>query len=75
MNKMKHYRSEVNLTQAELAAIVRSTQSAISHYETGRRRPSLNLCRDIVKALVISGAKVCVDDVFPHPAGSDHAAD
>lgn len=75
MNKMKHFRREVNLSQAELAAIVKSTQSAISHYETGRRRPSLNLCRDIVKALVVSGAKVCVDDVFPHPTGSEHAAD
>lgn len=75
MNNMKLYRSEVNLTQAELATIVKSTQSAISHYETGRRTPSLNLSRDIVNAFVISGAEVSVDDVFPHPAGSGNAAD
>lgn len=68
MNNMKHYRSKLKLTQGQLAEIVESTQGAISHYETGRRKPSLDLCRDIAKAFSSS-----VDDVFPHPAGADHA--
>ena len=74
MNNMKHYRRKLKLTQSELADIVESTQGAISHYETGRRQPSLDLCRNIVKAFVSAGLEASVDDVFPHPTSADHAA-
>lgn len=75
MNNMKQIRRQVKLTQAQLAMLVGSTQGAISHYETGRRRPSLNLSRDIVHAFVDAGVKASVDDVFPHPEGPEHAAE
>lgn len=55
MNNMKRIRREVRLTQNQLASMVGSTQAAISHYETGRRKPSLDLSRDIVNAFVSSG--------------------
>lgn len=66
MNNMKRIRREVKMTQNQLAQMVGSTQGAISHYETGRRVPSLDLSRHIVKALTSRGLEASVDDVFPH---------
>lgn len=71
MNNMSRIRREVKLTQNQLAEMVGSTQGAISHYETGRRKPSLDLSRAIVRAFVSSGIRASVDDVFPHPGSSE----
>lgn len=73
MNNMKRIRREVRLTQNQLASMVGSTQAAISHYETGRRKPSLDLSRNIVKAFVSAGIRASIDDVFPHPVSAQES--
>lgn len=65
MSNMKHIRVSLGLTQAILAGDVELTQSAIAHYENGRRSPGLDECRRIVRALNSYGARVTLDDVFP----------
>jgi putative transcriptional regulator len=65
MSNLKHVRQKVGLTQSSLAASVALTQSAIAHYENGRRSPGLGECRRIVFALNLVGAKVSLDEVFP----------
>ncbi len=49
--KLKLYRVEHNLTQAELAEKVGVTRQTIGLIENGRYNPSLNLCIAIAKAL------------------------
>ncbi|MFV8926271.1 helix-turn-helix transcriptional regulator [Serratia fonticola] len=74
MNNVKHIRRQLKLTQGQLAQLVGSTQGAISHYETGRRTPSLDVSRDIVKAFATSGVTASVDEVFPAPEPANESA-
>lgn len=75
MNNMKRIRRAVRLTQNQLASMVGSTQGAISHYETGRRKPSLELSRDIAQAFSSTGIDASIDDVFPYQAGSEQKSE
>lgn len=65
MTNLRKVRKSLTISQTVLAAMVGCTQSAIGHYESERRTPSLNMCRELVKALNDLGASVQVDDVFP----------
>ncbi|SER68552.1 putative transcriptional regulator [Salisediminibacterium halotolerans] len=49
--KMKAARTEIGLTQAELAHIVSVTRQTIGLIESGKYNPSLNLCIAICRAL------------------------
>jgi transcriptional regulator with XRE-family HTH domain len=49
--RLWHARNAVPLTQAEVAAIAGLQQSAIAHYEAGRREPSLANIRRLAWAL------------------------
>lgn len=73
MSNLKTIREKAGITQVVLARLIGLTQSAIAHYESGRRTPPLEECRRIVVALNTSGADVTLDDVFP-PASSDQSA-
>ena len=44
-------REEKGLTQAELAARLGCTQSALSNYELGKRKPNLDLLNEIAEIL------------------------
>jgi transcriptional regulator with XRE-family HTH domain len=74
MNNLNRYRTQVKLTQSELASLSGITQQQISNLETGNRladRQSLEDCRALVAALSAAGAvnesgeQVMLDDVFP----------
>jgi putative transcriptional regulator len=65
MCNLKNYRNRARITQAQLAARVGATQSAISHYELGRRRPGLASCRMLLAALGDLGVECTLDEVFP----------
>lgn len=65
MNKLPHYRNKAGLSQEALGALCGWRQGRIGHYETGRRTPSLDDSRRIVKALKSAGVKCTLDDVFP----------
>ncbi len=49
--RMKIARVECDLSQEQLADIVNVTRQTISHIESGKYNPSLNLCVAICKAL------------------------
>jgi putative transcriptional regulator len=65
MSNLKKTRKKAGVSQAALAERVGVTQGAIAHYELGRRTPSLEASRAIVKALNGFGLKCALDDVFP----------
>ena len=67
ISRLRKYRTEAKLSQGELASLVGFSdgQRRISHYETGKRRPDLNDCRALVKALNQVGVVCTLDDVFP----------
>ncbi|MCM6036375.1 helix-turn-helix domain-containing protein [Klebsiella pneumoniae] len=41
MSGIKSLRRKAKVTQGELAALIDSSQGAVSHYETGRRIPDV----------------------------------
>ena len=49
--RIQQAREERGLTQAELAARLRCTQSALSNYELGKRKPNLDLLNEIAEVL------------------------
>lgn len=49
--RIKEARQEKGLSQEELARIIGSTKSAISRYESGKRKPNLEQLKDIARAL------------------------
>ncbi|HBE9079122.1 TPA: helix-turn-helix transcriptional regulator [Serratia fonticola] len=65
MRNLRDIRESLKISQTSLAEMVGCSQGAIGHYETGRRTPSLSMCRALVAALNKSGAHVEIDDVFP----------
>ena len=42
MSGIKSLRRKAKVTQGELAALIDSSQGAVSHYETGRRIPDMH---------------------------------
>lgn len=48
---MRAARASLGLTQADLAQRVSVTRQTISMIEAGSHNPTLNLCRDICRAL------------------------
>lgn len=65
MSNLRKIREALKVSQTALAEKIGCSQGAIGHYETGRRQPDLNTCRQLVVALNSFGAKVELDDVFP----------
>lgn len=65
MNNLKALRVKSRITQEALAKQIGLTQEAISHYESGRRVPSLSRCRDIVRALIALGSTCSLGEAFP----------
>ena len=51
MLKIREIRKQRKMTMKQLGDIVGVTESAIGHYETGKREPSYELLRKISKAL------------------------
>ena len=48
---LKYYRLKKNISMKELASLVGVSQMAISHYESGERKPSMNTIKALAKAL------------------------
>ena len=45
------YRTELHMTQAQLALLVGVTPNAITQYESGARRPSILMLKKLARAL------------------------
>lgn len=65
MNNIAKIRNQIGVTQTQLASSIGWSQPRIANYETGTRKPSLAVARQIIVALNILGANVSLDDVFP----------
>ena len=61
--KLKDYRAQSGLTQAELGGRCGCSQGAIAHYETGNRTPDVYTLRKIQKAFASQGLKVSLDEL------------
>lgn len=68
MNNLSRYRKELGLTQSDLAIALGCTKGNISHYENGRRKADLNMCRNLVAFFNKNGASISIDDLFPPKA-------
>jgi putative transcriptional regulator len=67
MNKISHYRSKANVSQAKLARLIGIKPSTIGNYESGIRNINLEMCWRIVTALNRLGIECSIEDVFPDP--------
>lgn len=65
MSPLTKYRKKLKLSQKDFGFEAGFSQSAINHYENGRRTPSIEDARKIVSTLNKLGAKCTFDDVFP----------
>lgn len=65
VNKISLYRKKLGLTQADLAKELGCTKGNISHYENGRRKVDLEVCRKLVRFFNDNGIQVSIDDIFP----------
>ncbi|HGN9321558.1 helix-turn-helix transcriptional regulator [Morganella morganii] len=65
MNNIKQLRLKAGATQQEIAELIGCTRSALSHYEKGRRYPSITLGQKIVRALCSFGVETSMSEVFP----------
>ena len=70
MNNLKIIRENVGLTQYELAQKINVTKASVSNYETGFRKPSIQVAQKIAIAISESGFTCSVDDVFPYKQAS-----
>lgn len=59
---LRRYRRKAKMTQAELAAALGSSRSLISHYEQGKRQPSLHQSVRIADILQISVDALCREE-------------
>lgn len=48
---LKYYRLKKNMSKKELASLVQVTPMAISHYESGERKPSMDVIKALAKVL------------------------
>lgn len=65
MNRITELRQKHKIKQIDLADTLGWHQSRLSNYESGLRTPSLDVSRQIVKALRDFGVDCTLDDVFP----------
>lgn len=65
MSALSEARKKAGMSQKDLAGHLGLTQSAVAHYESGRRVPSLDACRRIVAAFNAQGHECGLEDVFP----------
>jgi transcriptional regulator with XRE-family HTH domain len=63
-DNLKHYREEKGLTQAALAAALKTSLRNVQNWEQGIRDPSLSTLRQLAGVLRISLAEL-VDEVPP----------
>lgn len=68
MNNVSAIREKLRMQQAELAYAVGVTQSSISHYETGKADPSVDVGIRIAAVAKERGLVVSLDDIYAQDA-------
>lgn len=67
--RLRHIREQKQLTQAELAQKFGVQPSAISHFESGRRSPSLDNLKRLADALAVTIEYLLGREAVPASAG------
>ncbi|MFW6341395.1 MAG: helix-turn-helix domain-containing protein [Halothiobacillaceae bacterium] len=67
--RIRLLRENQSMTQAELASMISVSSAVVSHYETGKREPSLSAFRRICAALRCDASLLLGSELLP-----DHAA-
>ncbi|HGJ5865978.1 MULTISPECIES: helix-turn-helix domain-containing protein [Arsenophonus] len=65
MNNIANERKKLGISQNVLAASIGWKQTRLANYELNKRKPKLDDCRIIVKALKNFGSSCILDDIFP----------
>lgn len=74
MNNISYIRSELGLSQSELAAAIGGmTAGNISHYEQGRQEVPPDVARRLIAAAAELGVVLTFDDIYA-PSTSEQAA-
>lgn len=61
----KSLRTQLELSQEDLAALLSMRQSTLSNYETGKRKPSLKVCYQIIRLMKLKNIIVSLEDLRP----------
>jgi len=64
MKKLASYRDQAKLTQKQLARLAGVSQSAISHWENGKRAPSIRTLKRLIVVFKRRKVKVNLEDIF-----------
>lgn len=64
MHGVQQIRQRLGMTQAELAAAVGVTQSAVSQYERGDSQITPNVARRLIELAREHGVKATFDDIY-----------
>lgn len=70
MNSIRLVRNAAGLSQAQLAAKLEVSQSAISQYERGAIQPGIKQAKRLVALAADSGLSVSLDQVYEQPKAS-----
>lgn len=67
MNPIRLVRKAAGLSQAQLAAKLKVSQSAVSQYERGAIQPGIKQAKRLVALAADSGLSVSLDQVYEQP--------
>jgi putative transcriptional regulator len=70
MNSIRRIRKAAGLSQAQLAATLKVSQSAVSQYERGAIQPGIKQAKRLVALAADSGLSVSLDQVYESPEAS-----
>ena len=65
---IKQLRTQIGMSQAQLADALGVSQSLITHWETGRRQPSPQLALKIVSLARKHHQKITMESLYAHHA-------
>lgn len=64
-NNIKKIRKDLGINQIEMANLLSISQSTLSNYECGRRRPCLKICYKIINLLKIKNIIINLEYLRP----------
>lgn len=73
MNRIKEFRQQANLTQADLALEMGCDQSTVSKYECGDRQPDLGQIKKLISIFARRGVRADFFALFPCDSGDTAA--
>ena len=70
MNNLANIRSQLSLTQNELAKLLGKSQGNIGHYETGKQQIPVSVAMSLIKIARDHGVTLKLDDIYYTPTQS-----